>query len=105
MKSKKSKGIRNERYDAPEHFLYPYVPNRGHMLILQPQTSEKMSKLRFFVPPVLACFGGTFWGSKFQIGQTRSECPKIAKISFSSIYKLGFEIFMIFGHSDTVLSI
>merc|ERR1711994_211763 len=29
---------------------------------------------------------GRFGGSKFQIGQTRSECPKIAKISKSSLY-------------------
>merc|ERR1711994_38463 len=29
---------------------------------------------------------GRFGGSKFQFGQTRSECPKIMKISKSSLY-------------------
>ena len=55
---KNPKSIRNEIYDAPVDFVYSYIPNKSHMLILQPQTSDRMSKLRFFVHSLLERFFG-----------------------------------------------
>ena len=44
---KNPKSIRNERYDAPGHFVYTYASNKGHMLVLQPKTPEKCQNLDF----------------------------------------------------------
>merc|ERR1711994_568053 len=68
MNPKNPKSIRNERHDAPEHFEYPYVPNKGHMLILQPQTSQKMSKNAISsVPGREVLFGGKNFKSAKQV--------------------------------------
>jgi len=47
------------------------------------KSAEKNRFYDFFTYPPKMDLGGIFWGSKFQIGQTRSECPKITKIWFS----------------------
>merc|ERR1711994_623712 len=76
MNPKNPKSIRNERYDAPEHFEYPYVPNKGHMLILQPQTSQKTSKNAISsVPGREVLFGGQNFKSAKQ-GQSVQKSRK-----------------------------
>merc|ERR1711994_345566 len=76
MKSEKSKSIRNERYHASEHFAYSDVPNKGQMLILQPQTSKKMSKNAISsVPGREVLFGGQNFKSTKQ-GQSVQKSRK-----------------------------
>merc|ERR1711994_1196125 len=48
--------------------------------------SRKTDFTIFSLTPSQTVLEVDFGGSKFQIGQTRSECPKIAKISKSSLY-------------------